>query len=206
MLYYRAYRELSRIIDKTNFCFSVDVGFISYSASASMDKFGEWSIIISSAFTEKGWFNRLPFIDEFSHKFPYNGIINEGNFVKATKKEIEKYLFPKGFYQDVQLSKLWTKKQTFNIVKSWTKEPLRSYDQKEVLKWIEKHFNLRIGWDISFELFVKQVNKLGKQSTLKEVVKYDTGWFDSFDGDVDEVESAFYNDLDENYTKNQILI
>lgn len=70
--------------------------------------------------------------------------------------------------------------------------------QRALIKRLKKHFNLK--YDLLDELTERsftELTRLGRRDRLTSIQKYDASWVFDFDGDCDEMESEFYDSLQE---------
>jgi hypothetical protein len=101
--------------------------------------------------------------------------------------------------------KEYVKKIYKHAIESMFKYDLDNEEENEfnARKWIKKHFN--IASNVSLEDTIKWVNKLGKQKVLITLDRLDYDFMYQCDGDIDEVEAAFDDEL-ENYPENVYFI
>ena len=124
------------------------------------------------------------------------------NPVPQLKKIFKKYVYEEGYWNRLQYYYGCTKKETIWYHKQFKKRDL--YIPKEsVFKWIKKNFNIESCLDIDDT--IKYVNKHGKQDKLIKLMKFDYSFMWNFDGDIDEVEEVFWDEMS-NYPKNAVLI
>jgi hypothetical protein len=103
----------------------------------------------------------------------------------------------------MQLANCCSKKDVKRIYKNDMKRILSSYNEDVVRKWIRRKFNVESDLDIN--LLIKWVNENGRQKKLVNLMKMDYSFTYDFEGNIDEVESAFWEEMN-NYPKNTVLI
>lgn len=120
------------------------------------------------------------------------------NPIPWIKKELAKHFYPEGILARIQRRYNCDKKETKWYRKNkYTKlyrEPEISEDK--ILKWIKKHFNFDSYVDLDQTIAI--VNKCGRQEKLTKIEQYDHSWIFDFDGDVDELESEFWDTIEDN--------
>jgi hypothetical protein len=155
------------------------------------------------------WGNYATSEKRFSVVPPKNMPLTEENIIKFVLKYCDDNVFYKGKWGELQkwlrIDKALLKEQLRWAIKnkkspSW--EELQEQEEKK-LKWIKKHFNIDSNLDL--ELTIKWVNKLGKQQTPITLCKMDYDFMYDHDGDIDELEEVFWDEM-ENYPKNAYFI
>jgi len=217
-LYFYAHKEFKRKFHgiKQHYIYHFDfitwVQTIKYIVIISMNKNGSWTASIYSASIEKDddvWFcQKLPFIGEDNHRFIYDGIINEQSITDACKKEINKFLFPHGSYRNCQEYWLTSKKETLKEYRRLFKTKF-DYEycfeyEDELQAWIKRNFNIDVT-HIDILDAIELVNKVGKQDKLMIARAFDWSFMEYFDGDVDEAEELFWEEMN-NYEPNTLLL
>jgi hypothetical protein len=152
------------------------------------------------------WFRRLPFIDDWQLNFNYTGKLCEENYHQTVIKEINKYLYAPGKFRDIQLYKNCTKSDVKRYYKYWMQDKtMQDYDEYEIEKHIRRYYNIDIS-GVYFQDAINWIQKKGKRfKTLVKLCKFDYSFMWDFDGDIDEAEELFWDEMDQ-YPKNAILI
>lgn len=110
----------------------------------------------------------------------------------TAKKILQKVLIESGYLAELQLRK----NIKLDEVKTYYQK-LMNYQRpvkisgNDFYKSVKKRFN--IDSYLSIDETIKAVNKLGKRDTLTKLQKYNSSWIFDFDGDIDELESEFYD-------------
>lgn len=160
---------------------------------------GKVRVEISNCGNDNGYFNKLPFIDAYSHTFVYSGVIDKQHIQAAAKVEIEKYLYAAGIFRQIQLLNNCTKERAKHFYRA-TMEHIKNapaYEAGATLKVIKKRLNLYSDI-LDDDKFINAAKKIGRRDTPTKVEGYDYSWFNDFDGDCDELETEYYNTLEEN--------
>ncbi len=182
-----------------------------WSARYSMSYNGKWTIEIYDCRDgiEGGSYLRdYPFIEK-NNRFEYNGILDKEHVTKATKEHIEKYLYPKGEWRDLQMICNWTKKQVKQNyrhrlkIREWYDTDYTELE-RTAREWIKRHFNIDT-CNVDFEDGVDAVNRMGKQSKMVVLRRFSYDFIDDLDGDIDEAEGAFWQEMD-NYEPNAVFV
>lgn len=155
---------------------------------------------------DKRLFTRLPFTDgEYEFTLNYDGVLSvEAASDYARRKFMDKYLYKQGRWQTLQLSYRWSKADVIRNYKynieNFKPKYWSAYDESEMLAWLKRHKNL-IDYDglrLDIGTVVRFFRKHPGFTKPTKLAKYDHSWIFDFDGDVDEIESEYYNSLEDN--------
>jgi hypothetical protein len=178
---------------------------IRYTVSFNMCDDGSWRANIYSSGTEDGWYSQIPFTGTHSIVFGYKGWLTHEYMEIAVKRELNKYLYADGLFRTLQVTQLWTKDDLkrhlrYCIANKWDTD----VDYKIVEAWVRRNFNIDIT-HVDVNEGIRLVNRVGKQKTLMIAHAFDYSFMWDFDGDVDEIEQVFWEEM-EQYEPNTILI
>ena len=154
-------------------------------------------------------FRVLPFFSDtcepvYEHCFVYKGLISEELISRAVLNEIEKALFAPGKWRDIQISQFKHKASVIRMYKyyleNYKPKYYQAYDEDEMLAWLKRHKNV-LDYNSFSGLTLDSVVNLfrthkGLDKPMK-IAKYSFSWIYDFDGDVDEIETEYYNSLEE---------
>jgi hypothetical protein len=214
MLYREANNAMLKKFGKINDheLFEVHIEHIKFSCSFTLNKLtGDATIQIKQAYLEEQYFNRLPFIESFYHCFKYVGNIDAQSYIKATENEINKYLYPDGRFRDCQLAYYWNK-QTLKLRYKHEIENrnINKYDDDTIINWLNRKFNIIVPEDIDLKQAIKFAKKHGKQDKKITLAIFDwqSVFFacDNCDGDVDELETTYWDAVSNNSQENVVYI
>ena len=162
--------------------------------------------ISSCEIDDESWLTKLPFFDGYNFCFLYNGKLSPDEFDKAVIKEINKYMYPDGLFRRIQSYYGCTKEMALLFYKK-LKPDLKGigYDEYDIEKHISRYYNIDTS-HVGIESAIRWINKHGKKFKERVVLmKFDFSFMYSFDGDIDEAEDLFWDEM-KNYPKNCILI
>ena len=188
-----------------------DISCLSWRATFHMNNNGRWyARIISCDQIDGSWYSypNYPFIGEQT-TFEYTGILDKEHMADGIRKYIERFLYAPGRFRDIQLSRHWDKSRTrswykyFCNKKMWAETDYLEAEETAV-KWIIKHLNVDVS-GVEFDYGLDWVNKHGKQKHLIKLGMFDYSFADFIDGDINEIENAYWGEL-ENYPENMYFI
>ena len=189
---------------------ATDISGLRWSAYCKMHTDGRWYMYIHSCRVDddKYYNYPYPFVGEQIH-FEHMGILDAEHMADGLRKYIDKFLFPKGKFRYMQLLNHWEKRTVVHAYRNYVKKREWAYwdvfeHEATVSKWIIKHYNVDIS-GVDFEDGVTWVNKHGKQKCPIKLGIFNYSFVDYIDGDIDEVEQAFWEEID-NYPKNMVFI
>jgi len=132
-------------------------------------------------------------------------VFNIDNPIPDIQKAIKKIIVPEGYMGYLQVKYQILKNEIpyfyYKMVDRMKKEPVLDYDMLE--KWLFKHFNIKCNGHIQEAL--KWLSTYGKPSSTVYFHKFDTSFTNYLDGDADELEGAFWDEMG-NYEKNTVFI
>lgn len=150
---------------------ATDISGLRWSAYCKMHTDGRWYMYIHSCRVDddKYYNYPYPFVGEQIH-FEYVGILDAEHMADGLRKYIDRFLFPKGRFRDMQLLNHWEKRTVVHAYRNYIKKREWAYwdvfeHESTVSKWIVKHYNVDIS-GVDFEDGVAWVNKHGKQRNL----------------------------------------
>lgn len=202
-LYYFAHKEFKNKFkfnpDKTLQFFNVEINGLIWSCNLNFDITGKAKIEIRGCKIDNNRiFTKLPFINEYSLIFSYEGILTTEAAQRTASKKINEYLHPNGFFRQLQYEFWATKERAKELYKQWNeqrKELIGKYDSAATHKAIKRHLNLATEY-LTDEVFFNAAKRISKKDELTYVEKFDFSIMDNFDGDIDEIEQLFYNEMD----------
>jgi len=153
--------------------------------------------------------NAYVYCNDFSYLLFYHPIKMEvfdiDNPIPDIQKAIRNLIVPEGYMGYLQTKYQIPKTEIphfyYRMVDSMKRKPILDYDMLE--KWLFRHFNIRANGYINEALKWLSVN--GKPSSVVYFHKFDTSFANQLDGDVDEFEGAFWDEMD-NYEKNTVFV
>lgn len=116
-------------------------------------------------------------------------------------------LFGKGMFRDVQLRAGMTKKAVVKWYKLRNEYPETDgepYSETTARRAIARRFNVT-GDNLALCEVMAWVNAHGRQSKPIELMHFDTGWMLDIDGDIDEVEKAYWDEVAQ-YPDNAVFV
>ena len=183
---------------------------LEWSSRCSMRNNGTWRIeIYDCSEGDEIYLLEYPFIgaDKF---FEYNGILDSEHIVEATKKHIEKYLYPKGNFRELQMIYYWDKKRVKQDYRYHINSRRKGYNvdyeenERSTIAWIKRNFNIDIS-NVDFYDGIDTVNRLGKQDKMTVLRRFDYSFADHLDGDIGELEMAYWEEV-ETYPTNSYFV
>jgi hypothetical protein len=137
-----------------------------------------------------------------SKELPPNLSLDAKSLERHARKVLSEYLYEDGVVGYYQFRFNETKKeavQTYKIFSNKERDLLKNsvgYDEDKSLKHIFKQYNIKSY--VSLKDTVKVVNKIGKQKVTKIIERFDFNHFSDIDGDIDELENAFWESMKDN--------
>lgn len=105
------------------------------------------------------------------------------------------YFYPGGLIQTIQhkmvLTKAAARSRFIHYLSNKSLHLSEPLDELRVQKLIAKRFNLIS--DVDLDKTIAVVNRCGKLPKPTRLLPFDLSFFESFDGDIDELEEAFYD-------------
>ena len=181
--YYYAWKEFVRKFPhlerniRVEYC-ATDISGLKWNAHCSMHTDGRWYMYIHSCRIndDKYYSYSYPFVGEQTH-FEYIGILDAEHMAEGLRKHIDRFLFPKGRFRDMQLLNHWGKRTVIHAYRNYIKK--REWENWDVFghedtvsKWIVKHYNVDIS-GVDFEDGITWMNKHDKQKTLIKLGTFD---------------------------------
>ena len=174
-----------------------------FSYSCTIQENLTWLIILYTNY------RNIPCTNVYNIKFEFKGSFK--NIQKECIKQFEKFLYKDGAFKNFQIKNGYTKEMVKRSLKNNIYghfknkgKILNSYNDEIIEKWIIRNFNINIK-EVNFFTGIKFVNKNGKQNNLIVLENFDYNYFESFDGDIDELEKEFY-EYNDSFEKNIVLI
>lgn len=174
---------------------------LEFESRCKMRDDGTWDIEIHSCIDfDKYYVKEFPFIGE-DKVFEYNGILDAEHIIAASKNHIEKYLYPAGKFRGIQLLSNIDKKETRRLYRRYINSMKKGYhieyeeNKRIATAWIKRHFNIDIS-NVDFDDGIDSVNRMGKQSKMTVLRRFDYSFADQIDGDIGELEMAFWEEVD----------
>jgi hypothetical protein len=167
---------------------------------------GTWRIQILSIAEGDAYYRKIPFVNNYSWIFTYNGKIDKDSIEKAVRAEMEIYLYAPGLFRDIQVLQLLNKKDTLWEYKYYIKnrKPM-AYLDSDIEKFLKKKLNITFSFEVGIKNAIRWATRYGKQDKLIHLCRYNSRWMLDFDGDVDEVEGEFWETMDE-YPQNAVFV
>lgn len=196
------YSDKFYIDDDSNLC------ILEWQSRCRMRSNGTWGIEVSSCTDGDTIYIKFPFIGE-NTQFDYNGILDEKHIAEATKKHIEKYLYPKGAFREYQMIYYYDKKRVKDIYRyqvqnrNWYNVDYSDLEQTTI-EWVKRHFNIDMS-NVNFDDGIDTVNKIGKQKKMIKLERFDYSFADHLDGDLGELEMAYWEEV-ETYPTNSYFV
>jgi hypothetical protein len=167
-----------------------------------------WYIDVFTCHEGDASYIKFPFIGE-DKRFEYNGILDEKHIIEATKKHIEKYLYPKGAFREYQMLHYYDKKRVKDIYR-YQIQNRKWYDvdyadlEQTTIEWVKRHFNIDMS-NVNFDDGIDTVNKIGKQKKMIKLERFVYSFADHLDGDLGELEMAYWEEV-ETYPTNSYFV
>lgn len=135
-----------------------------------------------------------------------NKELTKENIILIVKDYIDKnILYPKGFFRSLQTQLYVSKEILKSIYKKNLKNELEAYYEDDIRMWIARNFNVNSRAIQDLDKVIDFVNKNGKQDKMIVLSEFD--WHNVYndvemcEGDVDEIESTFWESIEENTKK-----
>ncbi len=111
---------------------------------------------------------------------------------------LPQYFYAPGFFRDLQmrfgLSKADVKARYAELCKQWIHFERSECDaEKAFNRYARRRFNLNFDDAFTLPVMRSVIQQYGRRDVLTNVERHPShGWFDTFDGDLDELQSEFY--------------
>lgn len=181
------------------FMLNDDWCFLEWQSRCTMKSNGTWYIEISQCREDDKSYIKFPFIGE-NTQFDYNGILDSEHIANASRNHIEKYLYPEGNFRAFQILHLCDKERVKDVYRyqiqnrKWYETDYSELEQNTTA-WIKRNFNIDIS-NVDFDRGIDCVNRMGKQSKMTVLRRFDYSFADQLDGDIGELEMAYWEDID----------
>ena len=169
---------------------------------------GTWSMYVTGCNRRDDVsFYKLPFGIENEH-VTYNGKLTTECMQSFLTKYVEKYIYPAGRFRDLQLSGYYSKDEIKRLYRRYIETVLHTVNiadlEYQTSKWLLRVFNIDID-NVDFDDAIRTAKRIGKQPKRIILEYFDNSFTNELDGDVDELESAFWCEMD-NYPEGTYFI
>ena len=119
---------------------------------------------------------------------------SEYDIEKVVRTHLEKYFYSNGIISVIQWQRNCSKEDALMWLKMLVKakkfHTFGTMDEDKFRKWIKKHCNITTYVGISDTARIAK--RIGKQAEPLEILSLDFSFAENFDGDIDELETEFY--------------
>ncbi len=202
MSHYYAHRDFEQRfpgLKKGLKTFSAYVEGLEYLVHVNFSIDGLCSLFVGACYYGDKSFRTLPFIDN-ERKYKYEGVLTIEAMQAFIEAQIEKHLYPEGFFRRVQMSRFMSKQDTKRAYKHW-RENKRQTDFSDwdgLSKWLKRKCNVSLGWNISIEAALRFLKKHGPFSKPVILQRFDMDFLNDFDGCIEEAECLVMQELSAN--------